>query len=103
MEALDEQLKDLPPMLRIHMDIIQLLCAIEKECATSANYAKGSGSELWYFLSFFIPLELKIARHTDMLVCLQKRLPQQFSWNYVTRVSKLVIIFQVSMESIVQK
>ncbi len=57
MEALDEQLKDLPPMLRIGTDIIQLLRAIEKECATSSNYAKGSGSELRYFLRRYHPGE----------------------------------------------
>ena len=57
MEDLDEQLKDLPPNIRIHTDIIQLLRAVEKECSTSANYAKGSGSELWYFLRRYHPGE----------------------------------------------
>jgi hypothetical protein len=51
-EVVDLQ-PDMPSNMRIHVDIVQLLCAIEKECAQTSNYKKGHGDELWYILATY--------------------------------------------------
>jgi hypothetical protein len=48
-------LEDIPPNIRVHIDMVALLRATEKECAETANYAKGHGDELHYYLGVYHP------------------------------------------------
>ena len=49
-EMLKDDLEEVSFNIRIHTDIDQLLIAVEKECAGTANYQKGHGSEFHHNL-----------------------------------------------------
>jgi hypothetical protein len=49
-EELEVYLVDIPQSLCIHTDMIALLRAIEKECAKTANHAKGHGDKFNHWM-----------------------------------------------------
>jgi hypothetical protein len=54
-EELEDYFADIPPNLRIHTDVIALLRAVEKECAKTANYAKGHGDAFHHWMRTYHP------------------------------------------------
>ena len=44
-ETLEEDLADVPSNIQVHTDIVNLLIAVKKECARTANYQKGHGDD----------------------------------------------------------
>jgi len=54
-EVHGDQLSDLPSNYHIHTDIVALLQAIQKECAKTANIAKGHGDEFHYYMKMYHP------------------------------------------------
>ena len=56
-EAVEDDLVDVPSNIRVHTDIVQLLIAVEKECARTANYQKGHGDDFHHGLRVYHPDE----------------------------------------------
>ena len=54
-EILADDLKELPTIYRINLDIDDLFRCIDKEFSRTANYAKGHGSEFFWWMREFHP------------------------------------------------
>ena len=54
-EILADDLKELPTIYRINLDIDDLFRCIDKEFSRTANYAKGHGSEFFWCMRKFHP------------------------------------------------
>ena len=54
-EILTDDMKELPTIYRINLDIDDLFRCIDKEFSRTANYAKGHGSEFFWWMREFHP------------------------------------------------